>query len=126
MKILPYSVFIASILIISGCSNISQAFEGSPYPATEIAPEEPVFIGYIVEVVEVVEDKQALLVMEGITKEEAMHVDVPNTSGVLTFYSNATEFEGAFETGNKVAIWESKKSAEDTVGIAERIVLLEK
>lgn len=123
MKILPYSVFIASILIISGCSNISQAFEGSPYPATEIAAEEPVFVGYIVEVVE---DKQALLVMEGVTKEEAMHVDVPNTSGVLTFYSNATEFEGAFETGNKVAIWESKKSAEDTVGIAERIVLLEK
>lgn len=123
MKILPYSVFIASILIISGCSNISQAFEGSPYPATEIAAEEPVFVGYIVEVVE---DKQALLVMEGVTKEEAMHVDVPNTSGVLTFYSNATEFERAFETGNKVAIWESKKSAEDTVGIAERIVLLEK
>lgn len=123
MKILPYSVFIASILIISGCSNISQAFEGSPYPATEIAAEEPVFVGYVVEVVE---DKQALLVMEGFTKEEAMHVDVPNTSGVLTFYSNVTEFEGAFETGNKVAIWESKKSAEDTVGIAERIVLLEK
>jgi uncharacterized lipoprotein YajG len=123
VKILKYLVFIALVLLLSGCSTLSQAFEGSPYPATEIVPEEPVMVGYVVKVIE---DKGALIVMEGITKEEAMDIDVSNTLGVLTFYSNVTEFEGAFEAGNKVAIWESKESAENTVEIAERIVLLEK
>ncbi|PSL36346.1 uncharacterized protein DUF3221 [Planomicrobium soli] len=122
MKALKCLFVVLLILISSACSKPTEALVESPYPATDIISEEPAFTGYIVGVIE---DKQTLLVINGISKEEAMDINPSNTLGVITFYSNFTNFDGAFRVGNKVAIWESKESAENTLGIAQRIVLLE-
>lgn len=114
----------AIILLLASCSEESAASTGFTYPATEIEGEEPVVIGHVIEVIE---EKQVIVVIEGITKQEALEIDVQTYElGMASFASNATKFEGAFKKGNKVAVWKFEEGPETAGEVAERIVLLEK
>lgn len=114
----------AIILLLASCSEESAASTGSTYPATEVVGEEPVVIGHVIEVIE---EKQVIVVIEGITKQEALEIDVQTYElGMASFASNATKFEGAFKKGNKVAVWKFEEGPETAGEVAERIVLLEK
>ncbi|WP_158593215.1 hypothetical protein [Planomicrobium sp. Y74] len=116
--------FIALIFILSGCSDEENS-ETGPYPATEIVFEEPVAVGYIVEVME---EEQMIFVKSGVTKEEAMKLDKQASSpGMHSFFSNSTTFDGELKKGYKVAVWKFEEEEEGNVGaISEKIVVLEK
>lgn len=121
MKSLKYLLLFTLILLLASCSEEST---GSTYPATEIVGEEPIVVGHIVEVLE---EKQIIAVVEGITKEEALKIDAQNYElSMASFASNATRFEGAFKKGDKVAVWKFEEGPETAGEVAERIVLLEK
>lgn len=124
MKSLKYLLFLFFVLLLASCSEESDESTGSTYPATEILGEEPIVVGHIVEVLE---DKQIIAVVEGITKEEALKIDAQNYElSMASFASNATRFEGAFKKGDKVAVWKFEEGPETAGEVAERIVLLEK
>lgn len=124
MKFLKFLLFFALILFLAACSEESAASTGSTYPDTEVVGEEPAVVGHIVEVLE---EKQVIVVVEGITKEEALKIDVQTYElGMASFASNATKFEGAFKKGDKVAVWKFEEGPETAGEVAERIVLLEK
>ncbi|MCH4825220.1 hypothetical protein [Planococcus halocryophilus] len=116
MKFLKYLLLFAFILLLASCST--------GYPATELEGEEPIVIGHIIEVLE---EKQIILVVEGITKEEAMEIDLLTYElDIASFASNETRFEGKYKKGDKVAIWKIEEGPETVGAIAEKIVLLEK
>ncbi len=124
MKFLKSLLFFALILLLASCSEESVASTGSTYPDTEIVGEEPAVVGHIVEVLE---EKQIIVVVEGITKEEALEIDAQTYElSMVSFASNATRFEGAFKKGDKVAVWKFEEGPETAGEVAERIVLLEK
>lgn len=124
MKFLKSLLFFALILFLASCSEETAVPTGSTYSATEVVGEEPVVVGHIVEVLE---EKQVIVVVEGITKQEALEIDVQTYElGMATFASNATKFEGAFKKGDKVAVWKFEEGPETAGEVAERIVLLEK
>lgn len=75
MKFLKSLLFFALILLLASCSEESVASTGSTYPDTEIVGEEPAVVGHIVEVLE---EKQIIVVVEGIRKEEALVITATN------------------------------------------------
>lgn len=124
MRFLKSLLFLALILLLASCSEESAASTGSTYPDTKIVGEEPAVVGHIVEVLE---EKQIIVVVEGITKEEALEIDAQTYElSMASFASNATRFEGAFKKGDKVAVWKFEEGPETAGEVAERIVLLEK
>lgn len=117
-----FLTFIALIIILSGCSADVNSQIG-PLPATEIISKEPVVIGYIVEVLE---EEQVIYVKSGVTKGEAMKLDMQHTGqNMRAFFSSAKTFDGELKKGYKVAVWEfEEKEAIDNY-VAERIIILE-
>lgn len=95
----------------------------SPLPLTEIIAEEPLIIGYIVEVNE---EKQVIAIVENITKQEALDWKDSQSLDVYWLSSNGTKFDGKLVKGNKIAVWKTGDGPEKTGEIAERIILLEK
>jgi hypothetical protein len=124
MKFLKSLLFFVFILLLASCSEEPAASTGSTYPDTEIVGEEPIVVGHIVEVLE---EKQMIVVVEGVTKEEALEIDAQTYElSMASFASNATRFEGAFKKGDKVAVWKFEEGPETAGEVAERIVLLER
>lgn len=110
------------MLFLSACSDEPDV-GNSPYPATELIADSPVFTGHIIEVIE---EDQVMMVVEGITKEEALEIDYQSYElPMATFFSNGTRFEEGFKAGDKVAVWKFEEAPELAGVIAERIVLLE-
>ena len=124
MKNYKFLLFITLVFILSGCSD-KQPSETGPYPATEIISEEPVAIGYIVEVLV---EEQVIFVKSGVTKEEAMELDKNDTGyNMHSFFSNSTTFDGELKKGDKVAVWKFEEEEEGNVmAISEKIIVLEK
>ena len=115
------AVLLASIL--TGCADTEEGQIG-PYPATEILSEEPVVIGYIVEVLE---EEQVIFVKSGVTKAEALELDKQDTGfNMHTFFSNSTTFDGKLKKGFKVAVWKFEEEEGNVHAISEKIVVLEK
>ena len=115
--------FITLVLILSGCSDEASSQVG-PFPATDIVSEEPIVIGYIVEVLE---EEQVIFVKSGVTKEEALQLDRHDTGlDMHSFFSNGTTFDGELEAGYKVAVWLFEGEEAEANSISEKIVVLEK
>lgn len=122
MRILKYIASASALLFLSACSDEPDV-GNSPYPATELIADSPVFTGHIIEVIE---EDQVVMVVEGITKEEALEIDYQSYElPMATFFSNGTRFEEGFKAGDKVAVWKFEEGPELAGVIAERIVLLE-
>lgn len=122
MRILKYIASASALLFLSACSDEPDV-GNSPYPATELIADSPVFTGHIIEVIE---EDQVMMVVEGITKEEALEIDYQSYElPMATFFSNGTRFEEGFKAGDKVAVWKFEEGPELAGVIAERIVLLE-
>lgn len=114
---------VVTLFVLSGCSTNTNS-ETGPFPATEIITNEPVVIGYIIEVLE---EDQAIVIKSGVTKEEAMKSNKNDTGyDVHTFFSNATPFDGELVKGYKVAVWQLENQEAIDNLISERIVVLEK
>lgn len=120
MKLTKTFILILLIFIIlSGCSSANTISQ------TEIITEEPLIIGYIVEIDE---DKDIIHVVENISKEEALNGTAKNGSWVQI---NGVNIENMFEIGNKIAVWDSvsnefiSKEERKVMPIAKRIVLIE-
>lgn len=114
---------IASAFILTACSETENPQIG-PYPATEIHSDEPVAIGYIVEVLE---EEQVIFVKSGVTKQEAMDLDRQDVGfNMHTFYSNSTTFDGRLKKGYKVAVWKFEEEEGNVHAISEKIIVLEK
>lgn len=120
MKLTKTFILILLIFIIlSGCSSANTISQ------TEIITEEPLIIGYIVEIDE---DKDIIHVVENISKEEALNGTAKNGSWVQI---NGVNIESMFEIGNKIAVWDSvsnefiSKEERKVMPIAKRIVLIE-
>ena len=114
---------VVTIFVLSGCSTNTNS-ETGPFPATEIITNEPVVIGYIIEVLE---EDQSIVIKSGVTKEEAMKSNKNDTGyDVHTFFSNATTFDGELVKGYKVAVWQLENQEAIDNLISERIVVLEK
>lgn len=127
MKFLKGLLFFTLIFPLASCSEESAASTASTestYPATEIEGEEPAVVGHVVDVIE---EKQTIIIVEGITKQEAMEIDVRTYEmEKASFASNGTKFEGAFTKGDLVAVWKFEEGPETAGEVAKRIVLLEK
>jgi len=101
--------------LLSACSN--------DVPETEIISEPPFITGHIVELIE---DKQVIGIIEDSTKQEALDYDTNEPSlHVLHYFSNGTKIDGEFSIGNKVAIWKNSAGPENTGEIATLIIVLE-
>ncbi|MFC6038788.1 hypothetical protein ACFPYN_04880 [Paenisporosarcina macmurdoensis] len=103
--------------------TLSDLIAISPLPLTEIITEEPLIIGYIVEINE---EKQVIAIVENITKKEAIDWKDSQSLDVHWLSSNGTKFEGELVKGNKIAVWKSGNGPEKTGEIAKRIIVLEK
>ncbi|WP_342541781.1 hypothetical protein MHH33_11160 [Paenisporosarcina sp. FSL H8-0542] len=120
-KIIFIFVFLFSIMLLGGCNEDETSM--SPLPLTEIIAEEPLIIGYIVEVNE---EKQVIAIVENITKQVAIDWKDSQSLDVYWLFSNGTKFDGKLVKGNKIAVWKTGDGPEKTGEIAERIILLEK
>ena len=108
-------ILLGLAIILSACSN--------SVPDTEIISEPPFITGHIVEIIE---DKQVMGIIEDSTKQEALDYDIKETnSNVLHYFSNGTKIDGEFSIGDKVAIWKNSVGPENTGEIATLIVVLE-
>ncbi|MDX1699427.1 MAG: hypothetical protein R3250_02355 [Melioribacteraceae bacterium] len=114
MKRTSLVILLGLATILSACSNA--------IPETEIISEPPFITGHIVEIIE---DKQVIGIIEDSSKQEALNYDKQSNSNVLHFYSNGTKIVGEFSIGNKVAIWKNSVGPENTGEIATAIVVLE-
>lgn len=122
MRILKYIAIASAVLFLSACSDEPDV-GNSPYPATELIADAPVVIGHVIKVLE---EKQALVVVERITKEQALEIDYQSYElPTATLFSNGTRFEKGFKEGDKMAVWKFDEGPEMAGVVAERIVLLE-
>ncbi|MCS0542617.1 hypothetical protein NXY55_21835 [Aeromonas veronii] len=115
-----YFLILMTFIFVSGCSN------SSTMPETLIISEEPLIIGYIVDINE---DKDVIQVVENISKEEALNgITKDNVSWVQI---NVVNIDNVFEVGNKVAIWDSpisenlSEEERKAMPLAKNIVLIE-
>lgn len=115
MKKISLVILLGLAILLSACSN--------SVPDTEIITEPPFITGHIVELIE---DKQVIGIIEDSTKQEALGYETEQTnSNVLHYFSNGTKIDGEFSIGSKVAIWKNSEGPESTGEIATLIVVLE-
>jgi hypothetical protein len=108
-----------SLIFVSGCK--------SSLPETQIISEEPLIIGYITEINEV---NKVILVVENISKEEALNPTSKENGSWVQL--NGVTIDGKLKVGNKVAVWDSpisegiSQSERKVMPVGKNIVLLEK
>lgn len=121
MKKVYLAIILGITALLSACSfsDDPKTELHSPAPETEIISEPPYMIGHIVELVE---DKQIIGVIENSTKQGALdYIENESEDSVFYYFSNIRKIEGVFKVGDKVAVWESSEGPE----IAKFIVVLE-